>query len=182
MTVSPEQCAAILHDLRTAAGLSRSEMAERMGVSDRTYARYEAGDSLQLLSSFLSMITSLPVNAMPTIMRHMYPERFETYSAASDPESCRSQLLTFFSDVASPQDLLQWAYVLFGPHGSMPAAQLQLFCLIDHLPILERLLIAKTGLNLFEIESARDGLTNQEHVLPDLDALRDRIIAVQQSL
>lgn len=172
-------CAEILQDLRRTAGLSKAKMALEMQVDERTYSRYEDGSSAPTLPAFLNLLDQIDAPVMNTIVRHLYPETFESSAGAAQ---LRKVLSDYILTGASDRSIQEMAYLIYGPHGSPLEAQLQLFTAIDHLPMDSRLLIAKMALNMWEIENARGGLINPENVQPDMELLRAAIIKAHMAV
>lgn len=172
-------CAEIFKDLRAQAGLSKAKMAQRMQVDERTYSRYEDGESMPTLPAFLNLLDQIDAPVVNTVMRHLYPESFEAGAATTQ---VRRALVEYIQNTASDRAVREMAYLIHGPHGSPLEAQLQLFTAIDHLPMDSRLLIAKMALNMWEIENARDGLINPEDAQPDMELLRAAIIKAHMAV
>lgn len=167
-------CANVLKELRAEYGLSKSKMANRLNLDDRTYSRYESGESAPSISEFLQFFEILGKPAMPIILRNLYPDRY------SEDVDSRTRLIQYFSEIATPKDIDLMEYIIFSDHGSIAEAQIQLFSAIDHLPMRSRLLIAKLALNLWEIEE--NNLVNTDQAMPDMEYLKKVIISVQQNL
>lgn len=123
--------AEVLYEIRSSARLSKAKMADRMCIDERTYGRYESGDSSPALPEFLAMLDRVSVPALPTILRHMYPEVYGL--SGDDVPAVRRALADYMMQQASDRDVLQMAYILLGDHGSETSAQLQMFCALDHL-------------------------------------------------
>lgn len=168
--------AEILTDLRQQAGVSRAKMADRMNLDARTYTRYEAGESTPTLADFIAMLDSCGVPVLPTLLQHIYPESFGKLSKEPRTDELRRLLADFILKEAPDRDIWQLSYIFFGQHGSPMAAQLQLFCALDHLPMQDRLAIAKLALNFWEIDSARGNVINADQAMPDAELLRQAII------
>lgn len=174
--------ARILKEIRENNSLSKSDMASFLRVDGRTYQRYESGESAPSISDFLEMASCLGSSVMPIILKNLYPERFENYSEKSGVEECREMLINYIEQIATPRDVMQLAFLLFAHHGSSVASQLQIFTALDHLPIDQRLLVAKIIINIWEIESARNTISMRDYPLPDIEMLKQTIIKTQLSL
>lgn len=171
----------ILTDLREQAGVSKSKMADKMGIDARTYARYESGESTPTLSAFIEMIESTGMPVLSIVLRHLYPESYGRASESSTIE-IRKSLANFIMEEASDKDIRRLAYVATGPHGSQFSAQVQLFTALDHLPMEDRLAIAKLVLNFWEIESERGNVINKDLEMPDAEMLRAAIIKAHRAV
>lgn len=171
--------AEILREIRTEAGWSKARMADRLNVGERTYARYEAGDSSPTLPEFLDMLDAVDAPALSVIMRHIYPESYEPKTGTA---AARQALASFIMNDMSDRGVRQLLYILQGPHGSSVEAQLQLFTALDHMPMDIRLAVAKLALNAWEITSARDNVINPEYTGPDIELLRHAIIKAHEAV
>lgn len=171
--------AEILHDLRAAAGISKSKMAALLYVDERSYRRYEEGESSPTLAVFLDMLDNINAPVLPILMRHLYPESF---SPADSTDSARHYILDYINQIATDRQIRQMAYILGGQHGSPAEAQLQMFCALDHMPMDIRLAVAKLTLNAWEISVARKEIVNPDEILPDAELLREAIIKAQRAV
>lgn len=174
--------AKMLRALREQEGLSKSKMADKMGVDERTYSRFERGEASPSLALSLQLLQRLNKPALPIITRYLYPDDYGTVADADNPENVRKKLATYILRDVTERTARQLAYFLFEEHGSITESQMQLICALDHLPMDVRLLVAKIVLNFWEIESSRGGILNTESVMPDMALLKQTIIDVQTSI
>lgn len=174
--------AEILHELRNLAHLSKAKMADKLFLDERTYGRYESGESSPSLPEALVMLDRMDVPALPTILKYLQPETYGDLSPKAPEGNVRQALADYVLHNASDRDVRQLAYILLGPHGSSVDAQLQLFCAIDHLPMDARLMIAKLTLNAWEIEASRGDTINPDYAQPDIELLREAIIRAHNAV
>lgn len=165
--------AQILKELRETMGASKAKMAANLGVDERTYTRYESGESCPTLAVFISMLDNIEMPVMPVISRYLYPE---LYAENSGVDELRRWLADYMLYGASDREVQQIYYILEGKHGSPREAQVQLFAAFDHLPIDARLTVAKLLFNIYEIEDARGELINTSEATPDIELLHNALI------
>jgi len=175
-------CADILLDLRTKAKLSKAKMADLLNITERTYTRYENGESSPPLEDFLEMLHAIDAPALPTVLRHLYPDNYDGGVPKESSTIARNALANYILHDASDRDIRQLLYIYQADHGSSFESQLQLFCAIDHLPMDVKLLFAKFALNAWEIESDRGGLINTDDAMPDMELLRAAVIRAQKAV
>lgn len=170
--------AQILRELRRSAALTQAEIAETLGIDEKTYARYERGESSPPLVSFVQMLDAFGTPALPVIKKYLYPDRFGEDSV----QVLRRHLAEYMMQYASDKEIKRIDYLVEGQHGSPLEAQIQLFCAFDHLPMDARLIAAKVVFQLWELETARGGIINSADPMPDIELLRSSLIRATEAV
>ena len=167
-----EQLAGLLMNLRNRHGLSKFKMALLANVSDHTWDRYESGESSPTVPEFINIYNELGEDALRDVLNLMYPDKYKFLAPESSPEKLREAVVHYFSHVASEHVIREWAFLTFGEHGSSALAQLEMFTMIDHLPMKYRYMVAESINRYYEMASAHEELVSTEHVMPDVELFR----------
>lgn len=106
---------------RESADLSQRELADRMGRDKRTIQKWEKGEMKVSLEDFLEVFAALRLAVEPYSrwIRHpeLFPRGMEDIKHF-DADRQRAALVIYYSDQASPTEVEQDYYILFGDHGS----------------------------------------------------------------
>lgn len=165
-------CAQMLHNLRMKKGLSKSKMAFLVGISDHTWARYESGDSAPTVPEFIYIYSRANADPLRTVLDFIYPDIYKELSAESNMDDLRKACCHFLEHVASDRMVREWNYLAFGEHGSSNKSQLEMFTMIDHLPMKYRYMIANDVLKYWEIASSHNELIGLDHIMPDVNLFK----------
>ena len=147
-------------------------MATLAEVSDHTWDRYESGESSPTLPEFINIYNELGEDALRDILSLMYPDKYNCLVSESNINDLRKSLIHYFSHVASERAIREWAFLTFGEHGSSSLAQLEMFTMIDHLPMKYRYMIAESISKYYEMASAHNELVATDEAIPDVELFR----------
>ena len=106
---------------RESAGVSQRELADRMGRDKRTLQKWEKGEMKVSLEDFLEVFEALRLSVEPYSKWIRYPELFPRGMEDIrhfNTDRQRTALVTYYADQASPIEVEQEYYILFGDHGS----------------------------------------------------------------
>ncbi|MDY5327189.1 MAG: helix-turn-helix transcriptional regulator [Gemmiger sp.] len=170
------KCAEMLKELRLESGLSKAAIAEKLWMDDHTWARYESGQSAPDVPDFVWIYDQMGRDILGDLLRFLYPQCYEGLSPGSDITALREAISHFFLSVASDRTVREWAFLMFGGHGSNPGPQMQEFTMIDHLPMKDRVTIAQLVNTLWEMAQARGELVCCEHIMPDVEMFREGVL------
>lgn len=167
-----KQLSTLLIKLRIRHGLSKFKMATLAEVSDHTWDRYESGESSPTLPEFINIYNELGEDALRDILSLMYPDKYNCIVSESNINDLRESLIHYFSHVASERVIREWAFLTFGEHGSSSLAQLEMFTMIDHLPMKYRYMVAESISKYYEMASAHNELVATDEAIPDVELFR----------
>lgn len=166
-------CAFLLKSLRQKQKLSKFKMARLLMIDDHTWARYESGDSAPTVPVFFWMFDQLHEDVLRKALDYLYPEIYEGLDDSSDPAAIRAALVHFFANEAPDRFVREAAFLSFGGHGSNFGPQMEMFTMLDHLPMRYRVGVADLIKSFYEIAEARGELVSTECVMPDLDLFNE---------
>ncbi len=164
------QFAASVRGLREGAGLTVSAMAEKWGVDERTYRKYEKGLAAPNIVDYCCIVDSMGIPVLKPILNFLHPDRFA--SGDGDIAQIRESLALWAEKDAPDRVLRQVYYNLVGQAADNIAPQLELISALQHLPLIYRVMVVRMVLGLYEMAENRGELVNMEHVPPDIDALK----------
>lgn len=165
-------CSDLLKRLREKKGLSKSKMASLVGTSDHTWARYESGESAPTVPEFIYIYSKAEADPLRAVLDFIYPDIYKDLTADSDMDDLRKACCHFLQHVASDRMVREWNYLAFGEHGSSNKSQLEMFTMIDHLPMKYRYMIANDVMKYWEIASSHNELVGTDHIMPDIDLFK----------
>lgn len=161
--------AEFFRNLRRERGLSKLKMANLLYMDDKTWDRYEQGKTSPSIGEFIWICEKLNVDALRPVLDILYPDTYKHITPQTDIDQLREAAAHYFMHVASDRTVREWDYITFGQHGSDMTAQMQEFCVIAHLPLEYRVLIARLVKSCWDIAEAKGELINPNNVMPDLD-------------
>lgn len=168
-------CAEMLKDLRLEMGLSKSKMAEKMFMDHHTWTKYETGQSAPSAPDFIWIFSMCHKDALRAVLDYLYPEVFESLSQNSTVSELRNAASHYFERTASERELRIWEYLCFGDHGSNLQAQLNMLCMIDHLPMTYRVAVAQMIDTMYELAENRGELLHTDQVMPNIEQFRSAL-------
>lgn len=106
---------------RESVGVSQRELADRIGRDKRTLQKWEKGEMKVSLEDFVRIFEALRLSVEPYSkwIRHpdLFPRGMEDITDF-DTNQKRAALVTYYGRQASPLEVDQDYYILFGDHGS----------------------------------------------------------------
>lgn len=158
-----------LKELREKKGYTKSQIANELFLDPHTWSKYERGVSTPSATDFLWFFSELNEHALRPCLDIIYPDTYEGIGANSSADERRKAFTHFMETVASDRYIRAVDYITFGNHGSNIEPQLQMFLMINHMPLSYKFLIAETVKSLWEIGEAKGTLINTDCIMPDLD-------------
>lgn len=169
-------CANILYRLRQEMGYSKNKMAETLGISYRTYERYEQGKAAPRVDEFIRYFDVCHADALRYVLEFLYPEVYEHLTPDSDIDDIRHAAVHYTSHIASDRAVRKLCYLVFGEHGSNIEAQSEGFLMLDHLPLPMRLAIASLVDVLYEVALVNNLLVQTDCIMPTVEVFQDGIL------
>ena len=166
-------CANILYQLRQEMGYSKNKMAEALGISYRTYERYEHGKAAPRVDEFIRYFDLFHADALRYVLEYLYPDVYEHLTANSDIDDIRHAAVHYTSHIASDRAVRKLCYLVFGEHGSNIEAQSEGFLILDHLPLTMRLAVASLVHTLYEVALAHDLLVQTDCIMPKVEIFQE---------
>lgn len=167
-----KRLASILSNARYNSNVSQEEMAMSLGVSKNTIYNFEKGTSTPNIAQFMNWFKTLGLNPTSYILQYFNPNEFENIEASDSDEKIEKALDLLIHELTIEQKrgLLYWWY---GSHNSDPNSVLQLILADLHTPLANRVNIARTIIDNFEMCEKLGTLVGTEHIMPDMSNLRD---------
>lgn len=166
---------AILSKSRTDANKTQRYMAKALGKSVPTIQNWESGYTTIDILQFQSWFKVLGVNPLRYILAFLYPDPFRTAKSSDDDNKIDEALHLYFSDVATPSEKRKLAYCIFGNTGSSWHSQLEMLTAHNHCTLRSRVTVAQAIYDSYIMEDAQNILVKQDHIAPDIEALRSAI-------
>lgn len=163
----------LFKDMREKEGLSVSQMAQKVFIDSRTWARYESGDSSPTLPELIRIYAELGQTMMPSVLNALYEDIYSDDSRSTEEK--RSAIVHFFENVADARMIEDFYFIAFGSHGSNLLPQLAELAVIDHLPMDYRVAIVKDVITFHRMAAMRGELVCKEECPPNFDILVDAI-------
>lgn len=170
---------------RNSVGMSQQELAAKLGRDKRTLQKWEKGEMKVSIEDFFEVFDTLrlPSGAYLKWIRHpeLFPrgmediKLFETYQK-------RAALTDYYASSASPVEIEQEYYVLFGDHGSNYYGMRQERIANLQTPLRDRKRIAGQILENYQEAVATGTLTDPEAPQPDLEILKACYRACMESV
>lgn len=164
--------AALLRKMRLKRGLSIRKMAEHVDIDDHTWSKYETGQSLPNVADFLYICDEMGENILPKMLRLIYPEMYTD----DDTTEIRDSVCSYFRDIATDNAVKDMHYLISGSHGSSLMAQIQMFVMIDHLPMDYRVAVADLVDTLWRLAESRGELVETDKAMPDVQLFRAALV------
>lgn len=174
-------CADLLKKLRLRHNLSKFKIANMVGVSDHTWGRYESAESAPTVPEFIYIYEQVQEDAMRDVLDYLYPDIYKGLTADSSMEELRQACSHFVQNVCSDDAVRKWNFLAFGEHGSSTKAQLEMFTMIDHLPMKYRYMIAECVLKYWELAESHHELVSTDHIMPNLEIFKEGLTKGKQA-
>lgn len=169
-----QRLARMLYKSRNDAGKSQEFMALSLGVSKMSIINWEKGTSSPRFKQVMQWFQVLGINMHRPLMELIMPEVYEGLRAEDSDERIAAAVVDFVETMPA-QAQRQIAYMLLGEHGASPMSLLELFTAYLHLPMQQRVTIARSIAEAYEMYEHRGKLICMEHVKPDMDGLKEAI-------
>jgi len=173
--MSAENMGEMLSKSRDSCGKSQKTMAKAMGKSIGTVQNWEYGYSMPNILELVEWFEILGLNPLRYMLDFLHPETYEELTKDSSTDEIRQGVIHWFADVSSDADIRKIAYCIFGHTGSSFSGQLDEWCALNHLPLMDRINMADSISNLYQLRKMREELRGYEHIMPDIDNLTDCI-------
>lgn len=164
--------AQLLTNLRKRKGLSKFKIATIVEVSDKTWARYESGDSSPTVPEFIQIYSALNEDAFRDVLNLLYPNTYHAINPNNSVEELRDALSHFSNHVASDRIIHELAFMIFGEHGSSFIPQLEMITMLNHLPMKYKYFIADDIMKYWEIAESHDELICKENIMPHIETFQ----------
>lgn len=170
-----KEFANVLASTRYHAGLSQEYMAAELGVSRKTVQNWEAGTSFPDVFKFREWFEVTGVNPTPFFLQYFNADSMKGLTFTDSDERIRSALHDCLNDM-TPDMCRELLFLLFGNHGSDPYSVFQLVTAHLHLPIINRVAIARQIAETYEMCALREELVCTDQEMPNLDNLNQAIV------
>lgn len=170
-----EKMAEMLATSRESCGKSQKYMAKAMGKAIGTIQNWEYGYSAPNMIETMEWFEILGINPLRYMLDFLHPETYKELTADSSTDEIRQAVIQWFADVSSDSDIRKIAYCIFGNTGSSFTGQLDEWCALNHLPLMDRINVADVVTNLYKLRKMRDELRGYDHIMPDIDNLENCI-------
>lgn len=163
----------IFRSSRARTKYSQDHMAKALGVSKRTIMAWEQGTSSPNLSKFIQWFDVLGVPIYP----YLYMIAHQDMNAKTFDEKI-SDITNDMSDDRKSKII----YELYGEHGSDPVGLTEMITAYLHLPLKQRVLIAKSIATSYMVSESLGELIRTDDPLPDMELLKAHLIACMDAV
>lgn len=181
-TITTDSLALILAKSRLQCDKSQKAMAKALGKSLGTIQNWESGLSIPNLIDMLDWFNVLGLNPLRYVLNFIHAETFGDLQVNKSDEEIDKALDKYITSIATMSDKRKLAFSIFGSTGSSWSSQLDMICALNHLPIIDRVSIAESIYNLYEMKESLDMLRSTEHIKPDMLKLRSAIDNCKRSV
>lgn len=155
---------------RLAAGMSQREAAAAIGVSKTTLQSWEDGTSSPSQRRGFEYFQKLGIQPLPYYLQIFYHTEFKNLKISSSDEEIDNALIAVIKDLPI-ETKKKMLYVIYGDHGSSPAAVLDLIVAHLHTPLIARVGVAESVRTNFELAKQLGRLVSPQNIMPDMDLL-----------
>lgn len=155
--------AAFVRQVRERSGLSRSKLADMMGVNVHTLGNWESGKSAPDLPQLLHMMELLGEHILPLVLEFLYPD---VHGSAADADA--RERVKHFVDLAPESFVRQCDFLIRGEHGVNFAPLLQFSVMFLCLPTEARYMIDNVMNTLWDLNARRGALKQLPGAQPDV--------------
>jgi len=170
---------------RESVGVSQRELAERLKRDRRTLQKWEKGEMRISMEDFLEIFEVLKLSVEPYSKWIRHPELFsrgmEDITQFSTDRK-RIALVTYYAEQASPAEIDQKYYLLFGDHGSNYYGMLQQRLANLQTPLRDRKRICRQIIDNYIDARDANMLTDPDAPQPNMDILNACYEASVQSV
>ena len=155
---------------RAEVGVSQDFLAMELGVSKKTIQNWERGVSSPSLFQGMEWFRVLGINPLPYYLAYIFPDEMDGISPSDDDERIEKAIMALIEQlpIDGKRKLL---YLLWGGHGSSPAAVIDLMTAHLHVPMKERMEQAAIIARSYEINEALNEIVCTDHVKPNMNKL-----------
>lgn len=164
--------------MRTKAGLSRREYAIRVGVSEKTIQNWETGLSVPDMEQLEAL--AVAAHCDPAVYLEVY--RNPVMIAPDGGDGTKMLLHKWLDNAADCRMAAILAFLHLTGTGSDKAAQLELFCAYNQLPLYDRQNIARSIVHCYQIAQERGELAAADACQPDLEKVMEAISSGVQAV
>lgn len=162
-----------LRETRAQRKKSQEYMALELGVARKTVQNWEMGISTPNIEQVRQWFSVLNISPLPFLHQYTSPY-LENISGADDDAKLRQALEILLADIP-PEGVRQLLYLFYGDHGSSPRAVLNMVTAHLQTPMRDRVTAGSVICKNYEIAQKKGQLTDEKHIQPNMDILRDAI-------
>lgn len=170
--LTAEKVCELLGKSRTEKNRSQKYMAKALGKSIGTIQNWEYGLSTPTVLEFVEWFEVLGIHPLRYVLNMLHPDVYENLGSDADYNEIYVALDKYVREMATSREIRQIAFGVFGQTGSSWHSQMNMVCALNHLPIMDRINIAESILNLYEIRKSRNELRCTDHIMPDTEELK----------
>lgn len=164
-----EAFAAMWRQSRMDAGKSQEYVAKKLGVSKKTVQNWECGIGSPSQMKGFEWFQALELQPLPYYLRLLYPSEF---SSLDDELQTKNALILYITS-QPPAQQKKLLYFLCGDHGSAHEGVMEMLTAYLHTPLKDRINIASSIINNYDIAEANGQLVNPDHDCPDMALLKE---------
>ncbi len=159
---------------RESVGVSQRDLSERLKRDKRTLQKWEKGEMKISMEDFLEIFEVLKLSVEPYSKWIRHPELFsrgmEDITHFSTDRK-RIALVTYYAEQASPAEIDQKYYLIFGDHGSNYYGMLQQQFANLQTPLRDRKRICRQIMDHYKEACETNTLTNPDAPQPNMELL-----------
>lgn len=155
--------------LRSKSALTVAAMAEKLGVDERTYRKYERGIATPQVSYYCWILDQLDSPILRPILEFLHPD---AYAGGDDLDAIRSELMHYIGSVAPGRILRQLHHNMISQAADNIVPQMEMLSALQQLPLIYRVMAVRNILDLYSLAEARGELLTADRIPPDMEGLR----------
>lgn len=167
-----KQLADMLAAARLEAGKSQEWLAAELGVSRHSITNWESGISSPSFFMTAEWFRALGINPTKYFLQFFNPKEVKGIKASDSDEKIEKALYKLVGELPI-EDKRRLLYILYGSHQSNPLGVLSMITADLHTPIQQRISIARTIIDNYEIAEQRGELIETDHIMPNLDLVKE---------
>lgn len=156
--------ASILIDLRVKNDLSKTKMAEFLGIDKHTWIRWERCENTPALEDLIMICDKLGEDILPHIMDILYPD-----DPRDQISAYRKRAAMHYLEHATAHNIRVWNFINTFLSEDEQEAQIEEFCAINHLPLEYRWFLAEQVYLYYTKALKSNELQHTSEAMPDMD-------------
>lgn len=163
----------LLIDLRTKYGVSKSKMADIVGVDRHTWTRWEDGANVPTIADLVMVYDKLGESILRPILDLLYP------TEDIGTEHLRKDAAEYFLESATDHSVRIFNYTM--NNNSDIDTQVEAFCAFDHLPSPYKFFLLQHLYVYYQTARQHQELIGTNEVMPDMDIFSSGLKRTQKS-
>lgn len=171
----------VLKECRESSGITQKEMANRLGVGERTIQNWESGYSEPLASQLKEWFEALSVQPQPYLIQLLYQDELKLDDEIFTDSNIDTALTALLSSMSmhTKKELL---YLFYGSHGSSPECVIHMVTAHLHTPLRNRINVSEQIITNYEIADAKGEIIEPDYIRPNMVMLNEATQRARKSI